>query len=201
MYLLGFYIYSKNDYCGEDNKKIFMGFWKSKAYNLTESDVRYAMDNSQSNMGASRFLKVSFPTYKKYAKMYIDKDTGKSLYDLHKNVAGIGISRKTASKYFGKKGLKEILEGKHPEYHGKRLKKRLIQEGYRRECCEMCGFDERRITDFTVPLILIWEDGDKTNHKDENLKLICYNCFYLTQTDLFNRRADRTDFKGYRDDD
>lgn len=178
-----------------------MPLWKNKAYNLTMDDIRYAMRNSKSNRGAARFLKISHPTYKKYAQLYIDEETGKSLYEIHKNKSGVGIARRGYSKYSGKKGLKEILAGKHPEYHGKNLKQRLIKEGYRAECCEECGFDERRITDYTVPLILVWKDGDKTNHLDENLLLICYNCFYLTQSDLFNRRADRTDFKGYRDDD
>jgi len=176
-----------------------MAFWKNKAYNLTESDVRYAMENSLSNRGAARFLKISHPTYCKYAKMYVDKDTGKTLYSMHNNKAGVGIPRGGFAKYSGKKGLKAILDGKHPEYRGSKLKRRLIQEGYRAECCEDCGFEERRVTDFTVPLILVWQDGDKTNHIDDNLLLICYNCYYLTQSDLFNRRADKTDFSGYKD--
>lgn len=177
-----------------------MPLWKNTSYDLTESDIRYAMENSHSNLGAARFLRVSYPTYKKYAMMYIDQPTGKTLLELHKNEKGIGLSRRGSSKYLGKNGLRDILDGSHPEYNGKYLKKRLIREGYRSEECEQCGFNERRLTDYTVPLILTWLDGDKTNHKDENLSLICYNCFYLTQSDLFNRRADRTDFKGYRDD-
>ena len=177
-----------------------MPLWKSKAYNLTESEVRYAMSNSLSNYAAARFLKISYGTYKSYAELYTDKESGKTLFDLHKNQAGVGISRRSASKYSGKKGMSAILDGKHPEYPSKKLKRRLIQEGYREECCELCGFDERRVTDYTVPLILVWKDGDKTNHKNENLQLMCYNDFYLTQNNLFTRRTDRTDFKGYRDE-
>lgn len=173
-----------------------MPLWKNKAYKLTESEVRYAMDNSRSNKEAARFLKISLSTYKRYAKMYIDSESGKTLYDLHTNKAGVGIP-KNSGKYSGQKKLKEILEGKHPEYPARGLKRRLIREGYKAECCENCGFEERRITDYTVPLILVWDDGDKTNHKLENLTMMCYNCFYLTQSDLFSRRADQTDFKGY----
>lgn len=179
-----------------------MPLWKTKAYNLTEDEVRYAMDNTMSNRAAAKFLKISFPTYKKYAQMYRDAATQKSLYDLHTNQNGIGILRtRLSSPYAGKKGLADILDGKFPEYPARQLKKRLIKEGFREECCQECNFSERRITDYTVPLILVWLDGDKTNHKNENLKLLCYNCFYLTFSDLFNRKADRTDFKGYRDDD
>lgn len=178
-----------------------MPLGKNKSYNLTEGDVRYAMKNSRSNREASRFLNISYPTYKKYASIYYDDETGKSLFELHKNKAGIGIPRRTPSKYSGKAGLQDILEGKYPEYSGRNLKNRLIQEGYRAEECEYCSFNERRITDYTVPLILVWLDGDKSNHMNDNLVLICYNCFYLTHNDVFTRRADRTDFIGYRDED
>lgn len=177
-----------------------MPLWKNKAYNLTESEIRYAMDNSRSNREAARFLKISYITYKKYAEMYVDADSGKTLFEIHKNPYGAGIPRRHSSRLSGKKGLAAILRGEHPKYSPKRLKHRLIIEGFREECCENCGFEERRVTDYTVPLILVWKDGDKTNHMNENLMLICYNCFYLTQGDLFRRRADRTDFKGYRDD-
>lgn len=166
-----------------------MPLWKHKAYNLTESEIRYAMRNSRSNQEAARFLRISVAVYKRYAQMYIDSETGKSLYEMHKNKAGVGIS-KSGTKYSGRTCLKEILNGEHPEYLAKNLKLRLIKEGYKAECCEMCGFEERRVTDYTVPLILAWVDGDRTNHRLENLQLICYNCFYLTQSSLFNRRGD-----------
>ena len=43
--------------------------------NLLKANVIYAMENSKSNMEAARFLRVSYPTYKKYAKMYKDDET------------------------------------------------------------------------------------------------------------------------------
>ena len=45
------------------------------------------------------------------------------------------------------------------------------------ECCS-CGYCTRRVSDYTVPLLLDWIDGDRTNHKRENLRLLCYNCYY-----------------------
>ena len=50
---------------------------------LTESQIRYAMENSYGNKAASRFLNIDYRTYTKYAKMYIDSDTQKSLFELH----------------------------------------------------------------------------------------------------------------------
>ena len=61
--------------------------------NLTEAQIRYAMKNSKSNSSAARFLNVSFSTYQKYAKMHIDEETGKSLYELHKNQKGKGVKK------------------------------------------------------------------------------------------------------------
>ena len=34
--------------------------------NISESEIRYAMENSQSCMGAARFLKVSYEAFRKY---------------------------------------------------------------------------------------------------------------------------------------
>lgn len=47
------------------------------SFNLPESDIRYAIANTKSNAEAARFLKVSFDTWKKYAKMYVDRETGR----------------------------------------------------------------------------------------------------------------------------
>ena len=40
------------------------------SFNILESEIRNAMDNSQSNRAAARFLGVDYRTYKKYAEMY-----------------------------------------------------------------------------------------------------------------------------------
>ena len=64
-----------------------------QSLNFTETDIRYAMDNTKSNSEAARFLKVSFTTYKKYAKQYTDSETGKTLWELHKNQSGKGIRK------------------------------------------------------------------------------------------------------------
>ena len=61
--------------------------------NLTEAQIRYAMKNSKSNSGGARFLNISLTTYEKYSKMYIDESTGKSLWDLHKNQKGTGVTK------------------------------------------------------------------------------------------------------------
>ena len=149
------------------------------AFNISESEIRYAIENTKSCAAAARFLKVSYESFRKYAKLYKDPETGKTLFELHKNKAGKGIPRAFKPRLRGKYGLLDILEGKYPEYPHNRLKHRLIQNAQIEEKCSCCGFEERRITDYTVPLLLDWMDGDRTNHKRENLRLLCYNCYYL----------------------
>ena len=64
-------------------------------------------------------------------------------------------------------------------YNPKELKDRLIHETLIAEECNSCGFNERRVVDYKVPLILNFKDGNKKNWKLENLELLCYNCYFL----------------------
>jgi hypothetical protein len=149
-----------------------------ESVDLPEKIIRYAMANSQSNREASRFLNVAYNTYKKYAKIYIDEPTGKSLFDLHKNQQGSGI-RKSASRASSYKKLELVLDGYFPDYPANKLRERLIKHGVIEQKCSVCDFNEMRYPTNTVPLILDWIDGDNTNHRLENLRYLCYNCYYL----------------------
>jgi len=138
--------------------------------NLTESQIRYAMKNSKSNSGAARFLNVSLTTYQKYSKSYIDEERGKGV-------------KKPYNVTQGKYALNDILDGKHPKYPVFLLKKRLINNSHKPELefpheCHSCGYKEKRLTDGSIPLILDHIDDDWTNHKRENIRFLCYNCFH-----------------------
>lgn len=154
------------------------GKYGRQPINLTEQQIKYAVANTKSNQAAAKFLNISNITWKKYASMYINSETGETYYESHKNRSGYGISKGGLRRY-GKYGLQEILEGKYPNYDPKNLKKRIIRAGVVLEECAICGFSERRVLDYTVPLVLEFIDGDKTNHRLENLRLLCYNHYYL----------------------
>jgi len=148
--------------------------------NLQEKQIRYAMKNSKSNSAAARFLNVSLTTYEKYARRYIDEETGKDLWELQKNKRGKGV-KKPYNITKGKFALKDILEGKYPDYSVYQLKNRLINNADKvnfKTCCHNCGYNEERITDGKIPLILDHIDDDWTNHIRENLRFLCYNCFH-----------------------
>jgi len=163
---------------------------------LTRPDVERAMRNSKSNKGAARYLGVSLPTYKKYAKLYIDDQTGKSLYDLHSNMSGIGISKHHIMTE--RSAIMDIVEGKVPvtSYTTYQLKDRLINEGLLQEKCACCNFEERRVLDYKMPLMLVFLDGNKKNWKLDNLQLLCYNCFFLRIGDIYTKKQIET-IEGY----
>jgi hypothetical protein len=163
--------------------------------NISESELRYAIEHTKSNAEAARFLKISFTTYKKYAKLYVDRDTDKTLYDLHKNQAGVGIKKDVFTALNGPYSIDTILEGKHPNYPKWKLRNRLLQLGMLPEECNCCGYSERRITDDTVPLLLDTIDGDETNLRFENIQMLCLNCYYQQTGNPFNK--DRETFWNY----
>jgi hypothetical protein len=147
---------------------------------LLRVEIEEAQAKSRSAAEAARILGCSYTTFKKYARMY----------GIHKtNKPGKGISKTHVMDR--SYPIEEILAGKHPSYSVKKLKYRLIKLGYLPEACQLCGFKEKRITDFRAPLLLIFNDGDSTNHRLENLRILCYNCAFLTVGEL-NRLSQRS---------
>lgn len=147
---------------------------------LSKEDLRRAMKMTRSNRAAARYLHCSYNHYKKYAKTYIDQETGKSFLELHKNQSGKGIPKFLVSGT-KKPPLIDLIEGRIPSTHfdPKKIKARLLFEGFIEEKCARCGFNEQRIQDLKVPLLLHHKDGDKVNWHLENLEMLCYNCSFL----------------------
>lgn len=139
---------------------------------ILRSQIEEAQRHTNSNQAAARWLQVDYKTYKKYADLY-------GLFEQHKNEAGIGID-KGFSKRPNSIPLRDVLAGKHPKYSLAKLKNRLIARKKIAEQCTVCGFNERRITDGKLPLMLTFIDGNKTNFSLDNLELRCYNCMFLT---------------------
>jgi hypothetical protein len=60
------------------------------------------------------------------------------------------------------------------------IRERLIAEGVRDRRCELCGLESWR--GGPIPLELDHIDGDRTNNRLENLRLVCPNCHAQTPT-------------------
>ena len=156
---------------------------------LSKEDILRAMRVTKSNRSAARYLNCSYQHYKKFAKILMDDSVGKSLFDIHKNQAGRGINKFMSNK--GKEpALQQILSGELSieSYSVNKLKSRLIQEAILPECCSKCGFNEQRVTDYRVPLLLNFKDSNKKNWKRENLDLYCYNCYFLFIGDVYSNK-------------
>jgi len=145
-----------------------------------------AMTKTKSVKAASRYLNCSYQHLKRYMKLYQDEETGMTLFDKHKNQSGKGIPKFLSSK--GKEpALLDIIEGRidASSFSPEKIKYRLITEGHLEEECSGCGFKERRVTDYKVPLILNFKDKNKKNYNKENIHFLCYNCYFLYIDNVF----------------
>lgn len=152
--------------------------------NLTESQIRYAMENTYSNLQASKFLQVAYNTYLKYASMYIDSESGLTLRELHKTKPRPKkekLSNQDARRYNNgyKEKLEDILAGLYPEYQTRPFRKRLFASGLVPMVCASCGHNECRVTDGNHPLLIGFHDGNWRNKRLENIYLLCFNCYFL----------------------
>jgi hypothetical protein len=150
-----------------------------------KDDIERAMRMTKSNRAAARYLNCSYTHYKQYAKNFTDEN-GITLFEKHLNQSGKGISKFLPNR--GKEpALVDIIEGRVSvdSYTPEKLKNRLIQESYLEECCANCGFAERRVIDYKVPLILNFKDSNKKNWRIENLELLCYNHYFLYIGNIF----------------
>ena len=115
---------------------------------LTKEQIVAAMGVTKSNRSAARYLNCSYTHYKMWAKHYDATEEGyANLFEQHLNQAGKGIK-----KWIGNHGktppLQDLINGIIPatSFSPTKIKKRLFEEGYLKEECSMCGFNERRVS-------------------------------------------------------
>jgi hypothetical protein len=134
-------------------------------------------------------LDISFLTYKRYAETFIDLDTGKSLYEIHKNKNGIGIPKSGSGRPIRVDRYTEEELRENQVYSStalKKLKATLMYKGLIGYTCACCGFSEKRVSDMKVPLVLNFKNGKKSDWRIENLRWVCYNCSFLLGLDYFS---------------
>jgi len=158
-----------------------------KAKPLGKEQILAAMSQTRSNRAASRWLNVSYTHYKMWAKQYEATEEGyANLFEQHLNPSGKGIPKFLKSS--GKEpALLDIIEGRidASSFSPEKIKYRLVSEGHLLEECSNCGFHERRVIDYKIPLLLHFKDKNKKNYRKENIEFLCYNCYYLSVGDIF----------------
>lgn len=159
---------------------------------LTKEQIQLAMRHTLSNKAAARYLNVSYSHYKMWAKRYHEFEGGRSLFEAHKNQAGKGIPKfmtGTAGRQ-SQWNVLDVIEGRIASTHFRPedIKKKMIDEGYLKEECVLCGFHERRVSDYKIPLILNFKDNNPNHYNLGNIRFLCYNCFFLNIGDIFNQK-------------
>ena len=119
-----------------------------------------AIEESESMHKAAQSLHTSYNTFKKYAKKY---DVWKPL------PSSAGVSRARKVTWSGLKPLDVELT----------FQKKLLKEFILPQRCSHCGYSEFRKSDMLSPLIVHFIDGDIHNKKPNNLRLFCYNCYFI----------------------
>ena len=173
-----------------------------KAKPLSKQQIEWALKQSNSNKIAARLLNVDYHTYQKYAKLY-QNEKGETLWDAARNRGGKGNTRFLHNH--GKYGdLTKILNGlpvNLEKWSIEKFKDALIRDAVFEDKCSCCGFNERRVFDAKVPLLIHFKDSNKSNWRKENLQFLCYNCYYLQIGNIFSNRqlrrieADEPDYK------
>lgn len=157
---------------------------------LTKEQILLAMKMTKSNRAAARYLNCSYIHYKQWAKRYVEFEGGRDLFEIHKNQAGKGIPKFLAGDS-GKKSswdVLDVIEGRIAATHFRPedIKKKMIDEGYLKEECAICGFHERRVNDYKIPLILDFKDNNPNHYNLGNIRFLCYNCYFLNIGEIFN---------------
>lgn len=124
-------------------------------------------NNSLTMADAASTLGLHFNTFKRHAV---------KLGCYRPNQGACGKSKPSVNQI----PIDQILDGQHSSYQSNKLRVRLIAEGIKKHQCEKCFLT--CWLDAPIPLELHHIDGDRTNHKLNNLQLLCPNCHSQTET-------------------
>jgi|TARA_Y100000310_G_scaffold337794_1_gene425810 hypothetical protein len=134
--------------------------------NLKKREIFHAIGVTQSMREAAMYCKVSYNTFKKFAKQY-------ELWSPSNKQGRTGPRIKN-------KFIHNVLRGEMiSNYRETALLKKAIEEGYLAQACSNCKADFTHFLPPTIPpLVLDFLDGNNKNGKVDNLRILCLNCVY-----------------------
>lgn len=130
-----------------------------------------------------------------YNNKLVSKRTGKEVVKLYckqcQKELNLSVGQKSyCSHSCGKKHQRAMYieswkcgneNGSSGQYSLSRHIRQYLFEKYDNKCCQ-CGWNTPHPVDGKIPLEVDHIDGDYTNNKEDNLRLICPNCHSLTPT-------------------
>lgn len=134
---------------------------------FTEQEVIDACSSSLTMAEAASKLGIHFNSFKRYAQQ---------VGAYRPNQAGKGKAKNKPIRI----STEDILAGLVPHFHTFSLKERLLKLGIKTNQCEVCSLTEWQGKSLNMELDHI--DGKRTNHKLDNLRMICPNCHAQTTT-------------------
>lgn len=142
----------------------------------TEQQLRQAANKSRSLAGVLKCLGL-IPAGGNYAqiKLYL-----REFKIDHSHFTGRAWNRGISGYYRPIIPLEEILV-KGSAYQSFKLKRRLFIAGLKEKECEMCGWCHTTPEGY-LPLELDHINGDRTDNRLENLRVLCPNCHSLQPT-------------------
>jgi hypothetical protein len=135
-------------------------------YGKRYSDIINECDKSESMCQAAKNLGIPYKTFARVSK---------KLGCFKANQAGKGMKKHG----FGY-STTDILDGKYPQYNSYKLKLKLYKEGIKENRCEICGINEWQGKKISLHLDHI--NGNNSDHRLENLRILCPNCHSQTPT-------------------
>ena len=139
-----------------------------KRHSKKYEDVKKACEENGSMLQAAFSLNIPYKTFARIAK---------KIGCFKPNPGGKGMAGEYPANLIK---LEDILEGKYPQYGSSKLRKRLIDSGIKKHECEICKIKEWMGK--PCPIELDHIDGNNSNHKLENFRIICPNCHAQTPT-------------------
>lgn len=138
---------------------------------LLQTEIEEAKLKSPFAAQQARWLGVSLTTYRKYAILY-------GIYEPKPNEKG---KRNLFDPEKGRFPLSKILTGEFkgdPRVNDWLVKDKLIRSGLIPPKCNICGYNNRRIVDNKIGLLLDHKNGEKEDYTLENIQLLCFNCTF-----------------------
>jgi len=108
-----------------------------------------------------------------------EKLTGRVLSDRHKENLRIGWQKTPVRKWNREKAPISEICVLNSKFHNIYIKRRLFEEGLKKNVCEDCGIENYNGKPLTMQIHHV--NGNNKDNRLENLKMLCPNCHSQTE--------------------